>query len=53
MGQVTEFEGKRFKDVARGELELGALSDTLERARIDEERRSGEGAAQALQGRAR
>ena len=43
MGQVTEFEGKRFKDVARGELELGALSDTLDRARIDEERRSAKG----------
>jgi molecular chaperone HtpG len=43
MGQVTEFDGKRFKDVARGELELGALADTLERARIDEERRSAKG----------
>jgi molecular chaperone HtpG len=40
MGQVTEFDGKRFKDAARGELELGALTDTLERARVDEERRS-------------
>jgi molecular chaperone HtpG len=43
MGQVMEFDGKRFKDVARGDLELGALSDTLERARIDEERRSAKG----------
>jgi molecular chaperone HtpG len=43
MGQVTEFDGKRFKDVARGDLELGALSDTLDRARIDEERRSAKG----------
>jgi molecular chaperone HtpG len=43
MGQVTEFDGKRFKDIARGELELGALADTLERARIDEERRSAKG----------
>jgi len=43
MGQVTEYDGKRFKDVARGELELGALADTLERARIDEERRSAKG----------
>jgi molecular chaperone HtpG len=43
MGQVTEFDGKRFKDVARGELELGALADTLERARVEEERRSAKG----------
>ena len=39
MGQVTEFEGKRFKDVARGDLELGGLADQAERARIDEERK--------------
>ncbi|HEY6453141.1 MAG TPA: molecular chaperone HtpG [Steroidobacteraceae bacterium] len=39
MGRVTEFEGKRFKDVARGELELGGLTEAGERARIDEERR--------------
>jgi len=26
MGHVREFEGKRFKDVARGDLELGALA---------------------------
>src|SRR6185312_2488887 len=25
MGQLDEFEGKRFKDAARGDLELGAL----------------------------
>ncbi len=39
MGHVTEFEGKRFKDVSRGELELGGLADQAERARIDEERK--------------
>ena len=39
MGQVSEFEGKRFKDAARGDLELGGLADQAERARIDEERR--------------
>lgn len=27
MGQLDEFEGKRFKDVSRGDLELGALED--------------------------
>jgi len=39
MGQVSEFEGKRFKDAARGDLELGGLADQAERARIDEERK--------------
>jgi molecular chaperone HtpG len=39
MGQTTEFEGKRFKDATRGELELGGLADQAERARIDEERK--------------
>ena len=31
MGQVREFDGKRFKDVARGDLELGALADDAEK----------------------
>ena len=39
MGQVSEFEGKRFKDAARGDLELGGLADQAEQARIDEERK--------------
>ncbi|MGH8231028.1 MAG: molecular chaperone HtpG, partial [Steroidobacteraceae bacterium] len=39
MGQVSEFEGKRFKDATRGDLELGGLADQAERARIDEERK--------------
>ncbi len=39
MGQITEFEGKRFKDVTRGELELGELANQAERSRIDEERK--------------
>jgi len=39
MGRVSEFEGKRFKDVSRGDLELGGLTEATERARIDEERR--------------
>jgi molecular chaperone HtpG len=30
MGGVTEFEGKKLKDVARGELELGALAGALD-----------------------
>jgi len=43
MGQTTEFEGKRFKDVSRGDLELGGLADQAERARIDEERKEHRG----------
>ncbi len=39
MGQVSEFDGKRFKDVARGDLELGELIEPAERARVDEERK--------------
>jgi molecular chaperone HtpG len=30
MGYLTEFDGKRFKDVSRGELELGGLADAAE-----------------------
>ncbi|MBK7251986.1 MAG: molecular chaperone HtpG [Gammaproteobacteria bacterium] len=33
MGQLTEFEGKRFKDAARGDLELGSLAGEAERER--------------------
>jgi molecular chaperone HtpG len=36
MGQLTEFEGKRFKDVARGDLELGPLSDAADKLRGEE-----------------
>ena len=43
MGRVGEFEGKRFKDVSRGDLELGGLAEANERARIDEERREHKG----------
>ncbi len=39
MGQISEFEGKRFKDVARGELELAGLGAEAERARVDAERK--------------
>jgi molecular chaperone HtpG len=39
MGRIGEFEGKRFKDVSRGELELGGLSEAVDRARMDEEKR--------------
>ncbi len=29
MGQVSEFDGRRFKDAARGDLELGALAEPV------------------------
>ena len=35
MGGVGEFEGKKLKDVARGDLELGALADAGEQAASD------------------
>ena len=31
MGQIEEFEGKRFKDAARGDLELGALASEADK----------------------
>lgn len=36
MGYLREFEGKRFKDVSRGDLELGGLEDAASKAAIDE-----------------
>jgi len=36
MGQVREFDGKSFKDAARGELELGALAGPADEAAKDE-----------------
>jgi molecular chaperone HtpG len=39
MGRVSEYEGKRFKDAARGELELGGLSEAAEKARVEEDKR--------------
>ena len=35
MGQMPEFSGKRFKDAARGDLELGALAAAADRERVD------------------
>jgi molecular chaperone HtpG len=37
MGQILEFDGKRFKDVARGDLELGALETEEEKKKQDED----------------
>ena len=36
MGQVEDYEGKRFKDVARGDLELGALETEADRKEREE-----------------
>jgi molecular chaperone HtpG len=35
MGQLPEFEGKRFKDAARGDLELGDLENEADRKERD------------------
>jgi molecular chaperone HtpG len=43
MGRVSEYEGKRFKDVARGELELGGLSEAADKARVEEDKREHKG----------
>jgi molecular chaperone HtpG len=36
MGQLDQFEGKRFKDAARGDLELGSLENEADRKERDE-----------------
>ncbi len=36
MGQIDSYEGKRFKDAARGDLELGALETETDRHKRDE-----------------
>ena len=47
MGQLTGeaegFPGKRFKDAARGDLELGTLESESDRKRLDEERKESKG----------
>jgi molecular chaperone HtpG len=43
MGQISDYEGKRFKDVARGDLELAGLAAEVDRARIEAERKESKG----------
>ena len=43
MGQIDTFEGKRFKDAARGDLELGTLENDADRKRHDEELKESKG----------
>jgi molecular chaperone HtpG len=37
MDQLDAFEGKRFKDATRGDLELGQLADAAEKSRAEEQ----------------
>jgi molecular chaperone HtpG len=37
MDQLDTFEGKRFKDATRGDLELGTMADATEKARAEEQ----------------
>jgi molecular chaperone HtpG len=43
MGEVDGFPGKRFKDAARGDLELGPLESEADRKRHDEELKESKG----------
>jgi molecular chaperone HtpG len=43
MGQLEGYEGKRFKDAARGDLELGGLASEADKARHDAELKESKG----------
>jgi len=43
MGQIDEFEGKRLKDVSRGDLELGGLESEADKKQRDEELKESKG----------
>ncbi|MGA7539877.1 MAG: molecular chaperone HtpG [Steroidobacteraceae bacterium] len=43
MGHIEAFEGKHFKDAARGDLELGTLESEADRKRRDEELKESKG----------
>jgi molecular chaperone HtpG len=43
MGQIEAYEGKRFKDAARGDLELGTLEGEADRKRREEELKESKG----------
>jgi molecular chaperone HtpG len=42
-GEIEGFPGRRFKDAARGDLELGKLESEADRKRLDEERKESKG----------
>jgi molecular chaperone HtpG len=48
MGQIETFEGKRFKDAERGDLELGGLADAADRTRHDAELKESKGLLKRL-----
>ncbi|MBS0367490.1 MAG: molecular chaperone HtpG [Proteobacteria bacterium] len=43
MGQLTEYEGRQFKDASRGELELGALASAADRQQHDADLKESKG----------
>jgi molecular chaperone HtpG len=43
MGQLDDFEGKKFKDAARGDLELGSLENEIEKQQHEEARKESKG----------
>jgi molecular chaperone HtpG len=43
MGQLDEFEGKKFKDTSRGDLELGSLENEAEKQQQEEAKKQSEG----------
>jgi len=43
MGQIESYEGKRFKDAARGDLELGTLESETDRKHREEELKESKG----------
>jgi molecular chaperone HtpG len=43
MGQLEQFEGKRFKDAARGDLELGTLAGAEDKAAQEEAHKESKG----------
>jgi molecular chaperone HtpG len=43
MGQLDEFEGKKFKDASRGDLELGSLENEDEKKKHEEASKQSEG----------
>jgi molecular chaperone HtpG len=43
MGQLNDFEGKRFKDATRGGLDLGGLADEADRKAHDEQLKESKG----------
>ena len=43
MGHIESYEGKRFKDATRGDLELGGLANDADRKQRDEELKESKG----------